>query len=48
VLLESRKDFANRARGQGTLPGPGRWPRVSPIRGNAGPGSATTRPAIPQ
>src|SRR5229473_6072121 len=47
MFPESRKDFANRARGQGSLPRPGRWPTVSGIPRTAAPASMTTIPIFP-
>src|SRR5205807_9604948 len=47
MFPESRKDFANRARGQGNLPRPGRWPTASAIPRTAAPASATTIRAFP-
>src|SRR5262249_27352886 len=44
VFPQSRKDFANRARAQGSLPGPSTLPRGGPIRRSAGPASSPTTP----
>src|SRR5713226_5488260 len=44
MFPERRKDFANRARGQESLPRPGRWPTASEIPRTAAPGSTTTIP----
>src|SRR6266851_2607270 len=46
MFPESRKDFANRARGQANLPTPGTWPTAFAIPQNAGPASSTTTPAF--
>jgi hypothetical protein len=47
MFPESRKDFANRARDQGSLPRPKMSPIVSAIRQTAAPALRTTIPRPP-
>src|SRR5207253_9197677 len=47
MFPESRKDFANRARGQANLPRPRRWPTAFAMLRTAAPASATTSPTFP-